>query len=80
MDWDKILTDSSFRSPLNPCLRVVLLETFSELGCAAVDHGQLASLENMYVTPKIFGVELDNLRQLLAYFIGICSLASCGVA
>ena len=25
----------------------------------------------MYVTPKIFGVELDNLRQLLAYFIGI---------
>ena len=32
---------------------------------------QVSSLENMYVTPKIFGVELDNLRQLLAYFIGI---------
>ena len=30
-----------------------------------------ASLENIYVTPKIFGVELDNFRQLLAYFIGI---------
>ena len=30
----------------------------------------------MYVTPKIFGVELDNLCQLLAYFIGIWRKAS----
>ena len=36
-----------------------------------LQRGGEASLENMYVTPKIFGVELDNLRQLLAYFIGI---------